>query len=122
MWDWCDGCYNDGNGLNIVLNPSKFSDSSNGTAVGVPSNGWPSAFKVKANGGFRCLSLHPRPVMTQRTRCDYWGFGSSSPGLYVGGCYSHGSVYGLFYVGYSAASGYDGRIGYRLQELPQRGV
>ena len=122
VWDWCDGCYNDGNGLNIVLNPSKFSDGSNGTAVGVPSNGWPSAFKVKANGGFPMFIPTSASGNDATYSCDYWYFGSSYPCLYVGGCYGHYSYYGLFYVNYNTASNYDGSIGCRLQELPNGGV
>ena len=122
VWDWCDGCYNDGNGLNIVLNPSKFSDGSNGTAVGVPSNGWPSAFKVKANGGFPMFIPTSASGNDATYSCDYWSFGSSYPCLYGGGCYGHGSYYGLFYVNYYTASHYDGSIGCRLQELPNGGV
>ena len=122
VWDWCDGCYNDGNGLNIVLNPSKFSDGSNGTAVGVPSNGWPSAFKVKANGGFPMFIPTSAFGNDATYSCDYWNFGSSYPCLVVGGCYSHDSLYGLFYVDCSTASSYVGSIGCRLQELPNGGV
>ena len=54
--------------------------------------------------------------------CDYWNFSSSYPCLCVGGRYSHFSDYGLFCVGYVAASGYNGSIGCRLQELPNGGV
>ena len=122
VWDWCDGCYNDGNGLNIVLNPSKFSDGSNGTAVGVPSNGWPSAFKVKANGGFPMFIPTSASGNDATYSCDYWYFVSSYPCLCVGGCYSRSSYYGLFYVYYGAASYYDGSFGCRLQELPNGGV
>ena len=122
VWDWCDGCYNDGNGLNIVLNPSKFSDGSNGTAVGVPSNGWPSAFKVKANGGFPMFIPTSAFGNDATYSCDYWYFGSSYPCLYVGGCCSHNSHYGLFYVNCNTASSCDGSIGCRLQELPNGGV
>lgn len=46
--------------------------------------------------------------------CDYWNFDSSYPCLYVGGCYSHNSNYGLFYVNYNAASNYNGNIGCRF--------
>ena len=122
VWDWCDGCYNDGNGLNIVLNPSKFSDGSNGTAVGVPSNGWPSAFKVKANGGFPMFIPTSASGNDATYSCDYWDFDSSCPCLCVGGCYSHGSDYGLFYVDYYTASYCGGSVGCRLQELPNGGV
>lgn len=122
VWDWCDGCYNDGNGLNIVLNPSKFSDSSNGTAVGVPSNGWPSAFKVKTNGGFPMFIPTSASGNDATYSCDYWYFSSSGPCLCVGGDYGRYSNYGLFCVYYSAASSYSGNFGCRLQELPNGGV
>ena len=120
--DWCDGCYNNRDGLNIILNPSKFSDSSNGTAVGVPSNGWPSAFKVKANGGFPVFIPTSASGSDATYSCDSWNFSSSYPCLYVGGNYGHYSYYGLFYVSYNSASYYDGNIGCRLQELPNGGV
>jgi hypothetical protein len=120
--DWCDGCYNNGNGLNIILNPSEFSDSSNGTAVGVPSNGWPSAFRVKTNGGFPVFIPTSASGNDATYSCDGWNFSSSYPCLYVGGYYSHDSSYGLFYVGCYTASYDDGGIGCRLQELPNGGV
>ena len=120
--DWCDGCYYNSNGLNIILNPSEFSDSSNGTAVGVPSNGWPSAFKVKTNGGFPMFIPTSASGNDATYSCDDWNFGSSNPCLYVGGYYSHDSNYGLFYVYCHSASSYNGNIGCRLQELPNGGV
>lgn len=120
--DWCDGCYNNGNGLNIILNPSEFSDSSNGTAVGVPSNGWPSAFRVKTNGGFPMFIPTSASGNDATYSCDYWYFYSSYPCLYVGGYYSHSSNYGLFFVNCSSASVANGYIGCRLQELPNGGV
>ena len=120
--DWCDGCYNNGNGLNIILSPSEFSDSSNGTAVGVPSDGWPSAFRVKTNGGFPMFIPTSAPGNDATYSCDYWYFNSSYPCLYVGGTYSHNSNYGLFCVNCSGASNANGYIGCRLQELPNGGV
>lgn len=120
--DWCDGCYNNSDGLNIILNPSKFSDSSNGTAVGVPSNGWPSAFKVKANGGFPVFIPTSASGSDATYSCDSWSFGSSYPCLYVGGGYGQSANYGMFCVYCSTASGYDGYLGCRLQELPNGGV
>ena len=120
--DWCDGCYNNGNGLNIILNPSEFSDSSNGTAVGVPSNGWPSAFRVKTNGGFPVFIPTSASGSDTTYSCDNWNFSSSDPCLYVGGNYGHYSNCGLFYVYYYTASSYYGDIGCRLQELPNGGV
>ena len=120
--DWCDGCYYNSSGLNIILNPANFSDSSNGTAVGVPSNGWPSAFKVKTNGGFPMFIPTSASGNDATYSCDNWNFSSSSPCLYVGGSYSLSSFYGLFYVYCNAASSYYGYIGCRLQELPNGGV
>ena len=120
--DWCDGCYNNGDGLNIILNPANFSDNSGGTAVGVPSNGWPSAFKVKTNGGFPVFIPTSASGSDATYSCDYWYFSSSGPCLYVGGSCSHYSSCGLFCVGYNAASNYNGNIGCRLQELPNGGV
>lgn len=120
--DWCDGCYNNGDGLNIILNPANFSDSSGGTAVGVPSNGYPSAFTVKTTGGFPLFIPTAANGDSETYSCDYWGFGSSSPCLCVGGCYGRYSGYGLFCVGCDGASFYGGGVGCRLQELPNGGV
>ena len=120
--DWCDGCYNNGDGLNIILNPANFSDGSNGTAVGVPSNGWPSAFKVKTNGGFPMFIPTSASGNDATYSCDCWYFSSSNPCLYVGGYYGHNSNCGLFCVNFNSASSYSGNIGCRLQELPNGGV
>lgn len=120
--DWCDGCYNNGNGLNIILNPSEFSDSSNGTAVGVPSNGYPSAFTVKTTGGFPLFIPTAANGGSETYSCDYWYFSSSYPCLFVGGSCSQYASFGMFYVNYYAASDYGGYLGCRLQELPNGGV
>ena len=120
--DWCDGCYNNGDGLNIILNPANFSDSSGGTAVGVPSNGYPSAFTVKTTGGFPLFIPTAANGDSETYSCDHWCFSSSYPCLCVGGYCSHGSYYGLFYVDYYSASYYYGHLGCRLQELPNGGV
>ena len=120
--DWCDGCYYNSNGLNIILNPSKFSDSSGGTAVGVPSNGYPSAFTVKTTGGFPLFIPTAASGDSETYSCDYWYFGSSYPCLCVGGLYSQHANYGLFYVDYNPTSYAYAKIGCRLQELPNGGV
>ena len=122
VWDWCDGCYYNSNGLNVILNPANFSDGSGGTAVGTPSNGWPSAFNVKTNGGFPTFIPTSASGNDATYSCDVWNFDSSNPCLYVGGYYSHYSDFGLFCVNYNAASNYSGNIGCRLQELPNGGV
>ena len=116
--DWCDGCYNNGNGLNIILNPSEFSDTSNGTAVGVPSHGWSSAFRVKTNGGFPVFIPTSADGDDTTYLCDNWNFMSSAPCLCVGGCYGNFPHYGLFYVSDYSVSGHGRKTGCRLQELP----
>lgn len=121
VWDWCDGCYYNSSGLNIILNPAKFSDGSGGTAVGVPSNGLPSAFKVKTNGGFPVFIPTSASGNNATYSCDGWYFSSSHPCLYVGGYYSQDANYGMFCVSYSTSS-YSGYVGCRLQELPNGGV
>ena len=121
-FDWCDGCYYNSSGLNIILNPANFSDSSGGTAVGVPSNGYPSAFTVKTTGGFPLFIPTAASGSESTYSCDHWGFSSSYPCLCVGGSYHQNADYGLFFVGCGAASSYDGYVGCRLQELPNGGV
>ena len=122
VMDWCDGCYYNSSGLNIILNPANFSDSSGGTAVGVPSNGYPSAFAVKTTGGYPLFIPTAASGSTETYSCDGWYFVSSYPCLYVGGNYGQNANCGLFYVGYYSASDADGSLGCRLQELPNGGV
>lgn len=117
-FDWCDGCYYDSNGLNIILNPANFSDGSGGTAMGVPSNGYPSAFTVKTTGGFPLFIPTAANGSSETYSCDDWNFSSSSPCLYTGGCYSQNAYYGLFCVHRNGVSAAGVQLGCRLQELP----
>lgn len=121
-FDWCDGCYYNSSGLNIILNPANFSDSSGGTAVGIPSNGYPSAFTVKTTGGFPLFIPTAANGGSETYSCDYWYFSSSNPCLCVGGDYNQNAYYGMFFVNYYTASYYSGGLGCRLQELPNGGV
>lgn len=116
--DWCDGCYYNSNGLNIILNPSKFSDGSGGTAVGVPFDGYPSAFTVKTTGGYPLFIPTAANGSDETYSCDKWKFGSPYPCLFVGGYYRCGADYGLFRVNCSSATSADSDVGCRLQELP----
>ena len=120
--DWCDGCYYNSSGLNIILNPANFSDGSGGTSVGTPSNGHPSAFTVKMTGGYPLFIPTAASGDSETYSCDNWDFRSSVPCLYVGGSYYQSASYGLFCVSYYTASSYDGSLGCRLQELPNGGV
>lgn len=116
--DWCDGCYYNSNGLNVILNPANFSDGSGGTAVGTPSNGYPSAFTVKTTGGYPLFIPTAASGSESTYSCDNWGFYSSRPCLYVGGCWLQATSLGLFCVYYSPVSGTIEYVGCRLQELP----
>lgn len=122
VMDWCDGCYYNSNGLNVILNPSKFSDSSGGKAVGTPSHGYPSAFTVKTTGGYPLFIPTAADGSDSTYSCDDWSFDSSYPCLCVGGHYNQSAGYGMFFVSYYSVSGAYSYIGCRLQELPNGGV
>lgn len=116
--DWCDGCYYNSNGMNIIINPNSFSDSSGGTSAGTPTHGWPSAFTVTNKGGFDMFIPSESNGGENIASCDYWNFGASYPCVYVGGDYGRSANRGLFYVSYTSASGTGGSVGSRLQDLP----
>ena len=65
VYDWGDGCYYNSAGLNIIMNPNNFSDTSGGTAVGVPTSGWPSAFAVATKSGLEWC-IYPTATGGQR--------------------------------------------------------
>ena len=119
VYDWGDGCYYNSNGLNIINTPSSFSDNSGGTAVGVPSSGWPSAFTVATVAGLEWV-IYPTASGGSETTysADYWGFVASIPCLCFGGDYFQGGSRGLFYVGCASASDSGASSGCRLQKLP----
>lgn len=118
VYDWMDGCYYNSNGLNIIMNPNNFSDSANGTVVGIPSSGYPTAMSVAVVSGVQWM--YPTRANGSDTTyiSDYWNFNASYPCLLCGGYYDQGLDRGLFYVSYSGASFADVFIGCRLQKLP----
>lgn len=119
VYDWGDGCYYNSNGLNIINTPSSFSDNSGGTAVGVPSSGWPSAFTVATVAGLEWV-IYPTASGGSETTysADDWDFGASYPCLRFGGYYYQCGDRGLFCVYYSSASSSNAYVGCRLQKLP----
>lgn len=119
VYDWGDGCYYNSNGLNIINTPSSFSDNSGGTAVGVPSSGWPSAFTVATVAGLEWVIYPTASGGSEMTySADYWGFNASFPCLYFGGYYNQDGNRGLFCVYCDSASDSVASIGCRLQKLP----
>lgn len=119
VYDWGDGCYYNSNGLNIINTPSSFSDNSGGTAMGVPSSGWPSAFTVATVAGLEWV-IYPTASGGSETTysADYWNFNASYPCLRFGGDYSQDGDRGLFCVYYDSASSSSADVGCRLQKLP----
>lgn len=118
VYDWVDGCYYDSNGLNIILNPNDFSDTSGGTAIGVPSSGYPKVLGVTEKLGAQWIYPTTAGGSTETYVPDYWNFSASSPCLRVGGYYNQSLGYGLFCVSYSTASDSSSDIGSRLMKLP----
>lgn len=122
VYDWMDGCYYNSNGLNVILNPSKFSDNANGTLIGsMPSSGYPNDMAVPTQSGFEWAL---RPATTGGSDStyvpDYWYFNASSPCLRHGGYYGQGQNHGPFCVFYSGTSSTYTYIGCRLQERPPK--
>lgn len=118
VYDWVDGCYYNSSGLNLILNPANFSDSSGGTPVGVPSNGYPSALGVKTAGPYPVFIPTAAAGSDSTYVPDYWSFSASSPCLRVGGYYNRSLNHGLFCVDCNAASYSNAYFGSRLQKLP----
>ncbi len=122
VYDWMDGCYYNSNGLNVILNPSKFSDNANGTLIGsMPSSGYPNDMAVPTQSGFEWAL---RPATTGGSDStyvpDYWNFSGGYPCLFRGGYYDQYQNHGPFYVYCSSASNADTGIGCRLQERPPK--
>ena len=118
VYDWCDGCYYNSSGLNIIMNPSSFSDSSGGTVAGLPVGGWPKKFTVSSAGGFPLFYPTEAGGSESTYSCDGWYFSASDPCLCVGGNCSRRGGRGLFCVSYGGASDSSAVIGCRLLELP----
>ena len=116
--DWTDGCYYDANGMNVILNPSNYSDTTGGTLVGSLTSGYPSQFEVKDSAPYPMMLPVASSGSDSTYSCDYWSYGSSGPCLNMGGSYSQSGYYGMLYVYSSGASYTYASIGSRLQELP----
>lgn len=122
VYDWMDGCYYNSNGLNVILNPSKFSDNANGTLIGsMPSSGYPNDMAVPTQSGFEWAL---RPATTGGSDSTYvpdnWYFNGSYPCLRHGGNYNQYQSRGPFCVDYNSASNAYADIGCRLQERPPK--
>ena len=121
VFDWVDGCYYNSKGLNVISNPNKFSDSTNGTLVGKPTSGYPSDFTIPTANGLE-WALFPSASSGNTTTYvpDGWNFGGSDPCLRHGGYYFKYQDCGPFCVYSNGTSDQNGNIGCRLQERPPK--
>ncbi len=118
-YDWLDGCYYSSTGLNIIMNPNNFSNTANGTSVGIPTNGYPSVFTLSTVSSLE-WAIYPTTSSgsTSTYLSDYWVTSSSYPCLYVGGGYGQSLDRGLFSVGCNSVTFTSSFVGCRLQKLP----
>lgn len=121
VYDWMDGCYYASSGLNIIKNPSKFSDNANGTLVGKPENGCPSDFTIPAQSGLE-WALFPSGGIGSTTSYvpDRWLLYSNNPCLYHGGSYNQTQYDGPFFISSAPVSTTYANNGCRLQERPPK--
>lgn len=118
VFDFMDGCYYN-YGLYIILNPTRFSDSSNGTQIWTPSNGFPTAYTVQeVSGLFPTFTPSAAGGSNSTYACDYWAYIASNECLYSGGNYVQDLGSGLFYVACNASVTSDKYRGSRLMKLP----
>ena len=121
VYDWMDGCYYNNNGLNVISNPNNFSDSANGTLVGMPSSGYPSDFTIPTASGLE-WALFPSAANGSQTTYvpDNWYFDGRCPCLCHGGDYSRDQNRGPFCISCGNASSASDSVGCRLQERPPK--
>ena len=121
VYDWLDGCYYNNNGLNVIKNPARFSDSANGVLVGKPVGGYPKDFAIPTQSGLE-WALYPSESGGSTTTYvpDDWVYNGGSPCLRHGGYYSQGQYRGPFSIYCDGASYSGSGIGCRLQERPPK--
>ena len=119
VFDLMDGCYYNSSGMNIIFNPSKFSDIENGTSIGTPIDGCISEFDVIESGGVQWLCPSGNSGSSGTYITDCWCFDDSRPCLFCGGSYyMRNSDFGLFYVDCYFDFESEEKTGCRLQKLP----
>lgn len=113
-FDWLLGCHYDSSGFYICRT---LEAADEGTLVGKPLNGYPSAFNVSTLEGLEWV-IYPTDNggNSSTYTTDKWNYSSYS-GIYFGGAYDYanGVDLGLFHIGNTSTS--DG-CACRLQKLP----
>lgn len=119
VYDFLSGCYNDGNGLNLITDAAKLGDLSGGKSVGTPANGWVGELKVSETGGFPIFyNANTSGGSDSAGTCDYWYSGASYPVVCAGGSCSWSAYRGLFSLYCATAADSSATLGSRLLELP----
>lgn len=124
VYDYCDGIYFYDSNVYCIKNPENFSDTENGTLVGMrdTSGGYISAWSNPTSGGFE-YALFPSEFDGTDTTyvCDYFFTHSSGQVLFVGGGYLNfqSSYQGAFCMSSAHnASTSNSDLGCRLMKLP----
>lgn len=116
--DWVDGCYNNNSGLNIIMNPVNFSDSSNGIVVGTPSNGYPSEMSISTVSGVQWIYPSTSNGSSTTYVTDTWNSVLSSQHISCGGYFHQELRSGLFCISNHDSTSFGSYSGTRLMKLP----
>lgn len=118
VFDWMDGCYLYNLRIFIILNPSNFSDTENGTAISTRAfydNNYIGNFAVSD------WAIYPDSTAggsSSTGSCDSWYHYSNSPCLWCGGFYNNIEQFGLFYVTCRESNTINAGVGFRVIILP----
>lgn len=119
--DLADGAYYNTSGiLEILINPSEYSNMSGGYSIGRPPSGYPTEFSITEALGGQWICPTKAGGSGETYTSDNWsGSGSNLYAVIVGGRYSQDTLLGLFYTSYlSASSNGISTVGCRLMKLP----
>lgn len=120
-FDWMDGCYYSADGMSVILNPNNFSDTENGTVIGMPVA---DGSFIVVNCAVSDWAIYPSVTdgVINAGSCDEWGYYSDDPDgapcLFCGGSQTRDYRYGLFYIYYESVSGRNWGSGFRVIVLP----
>ena len=124
LWDNCfdflGSCYNNTNGLNIIMNPASDNENSTGgVLVGLPVSGWIAGWTVSDSGPFPMFISGSTGGSNSTYICDSCSFSTSVfPFSYGGGNYGQSLNNGMFFVNCTGAANSWAYLGSRLLELP----
>lgn len=118
VYDWVDGCYYGSSSMNVILDPQKFSDSTNGMSIGEPSNGYPSVITIIQQLNNQWMLPTSGGGSNETYTTDFWEASLSYPLLKVGGSFAETLGDGMFSLSSSRRGSEETNIGCRLMKLP----